>query len=129
MLLPERDCATCTEANKKEWGCHARLVSDENGERWENAATLPVKIDGKDQWRCPVRPMLDDPREYGYIMNTLGHYRQGFLPYAGGIQDQPYLLMQYMVIALDQVSKCEAQRAENANSGRPPPQPPGRVPR
>lgn len=79
---------------------------------------MPVIINGKPQMRCPARPMLDDPASYGYILNTLSHYRNGFLPYAGGIQDQPFLLMQYVIIAHDQASKCEAQKAENASSGK-----------
>ena len=78
---------------QRKWGCDAERI--EAGEKivWKNKAELPIQIDGEDWWGCPRRPIKDFPAEISQILSTMQNLKRGFLPYSGGVRQQPYKLM------------------------------------
>ncbi len=107
-MLPERDCAECTVNKKREWGC-------------EGKAALPLTINGKLDYTCPRRPLLDDPIPYARLTRAYNHFKQGFLPNAGGIADQADKVMRLFDIISVVLSECSEEtrrEAENRNKRR-----------
>lgn len=82
-MFPERVCSTCKDQNKKDWGCTTDTA-------------LPMTLDGVEIFRCPRRPLLDDPQFFNLIFSTYRHYKDGFLPVSGGILDQAPKMMRAM---------------------------------
>jgi hypothetical protein len=80
-LLSERDCATCTDANKTHWGCNTN-------------ATIPLVLDGENLWRCPRRPYLDRPDWYNSIWQSVSYEEKGMLTEPGTWLDQPAKLVE-----------------------------------
>lgn len=108
-LLPERDCSTCTDAKKREWGCDARFEEDEYGvPHLVDGAVAPVKILGREHHRCPRRPVKDDPRFFYWVSRAYRDYQAGVLPHAGGLYDQPNLLVECLEV-VDRVKALVAQ--------------------
>lgn len=94
------------DSQKKEWGC-------------EGDAPIPFEFDHVETTTCPRRPVKDNRRWFSDIFTHVGHYRNGFLPVAGGIEDQPYKLMKLIEIVVsvaDEAAegKAEEERKKNA---------------
>lgn len=79
-LFQERKCSTCTPGNKIEWGC-------------DTDAVIPQIIDGQEEWRCPRRPILEQPAEFGYYLKLYRQYRLGVLPESGAMMEQAEYIM------------------------------------
>lgn len=69
-----------------------------------------MDIDGETVFRCPRRPILENPRLWNEIFFLYSSYKQGFLPEAGGLNDQPSRLMEYLRHVDMMVSECEEER-------------------
>lgn len=67
------------------WGCDAVKRIDGT---WENPASVPLQLDGEDQFACPRRPVKDDPLYFKRLMFFYGLYQKGTLPDSGGVMDQ-----------------------------------------
>ena len=93
-LFPERDCSTCTDAKKKEWGC--------NGE-----ASIPTEIDGELVTTCIRRPMLDHPRWFNEVYTMYKMYKAGFLPNEGSYLAQPPSFLQMINIIDSTLAECD----------------------
>ena len=80
VLLPSHDCATCTDALKKQRGCDA-------------PPPMPVSLDGEELDRCPVRPYKDDPGSFDDVLQAYSWFKAGMLPDPGTVLDQaePFL--------------------------------------
>lgn len=107
ILLPERDCATCTGPQKKQWGC--------NG-----GATLSLEFDGEVQDTCPRRPFFDNPQFYNDLFFLYTNYQRGILPEEGSLLSQPHralVLLRKMegaqAAAQDEQQKQEQKQAAN----------------
>lgn len=90
-LLPDRDCIKCTAAKMTEWGCDAVQLADGS---WKNPAVLPVEMDGEPYYGCPARMMKDEPHKLATVFGYYGMYKKGVMVEAGGLKDQPGLLME-----------------------------------
>lgn len=86
-------------AQQAEWGCH------------KNSA-LPLTFDGEDVWRCPRLPLKEDPDNIGQVLWYYSLYRKGNLPEAGGLMDQPGLLMDMFRVIDNAVADVEAHKQE-----------------
>lgn len=116
-LLPERDCARCTSSKQKEWGCHATQKQDGS---WENKAALPLKLDDEEHWRCPRRPVKDDPGFFRRLFFFHGLYKKGQLPAKGGVVDQSDRMMNLLRLvdhAEDEV-RAELQERQRRRANR-----------
>jgi hypothetical protein len=113
MLMPERRCETCKR--QKEWGCDAEETgeTDRRGPVWRNPAHLPLTIDGEDTYRCPRRPIKDDPRFWARLMEYYGHYKNGFLPGPGGLDQQSARGMALLSMMHSCVQECAKEQGEN----------------
>jgi hypothetical protein len=79
------------------WGC-------------EGGATLPLTIDGEQDFTCPRRPLLDDPAPYNELFSYANALQSGILPDDGGLQSQPHRLMQLVKLVGYFRSECAAER-------------------
>jgi hypothetical protein len=93
ILLPERDCRTCTAVQQKAWGCTAK-------------ATMTLEIDGEVVERCPRRPLLDTPDFFSAAFWLYGNYDRGILPEGGTLKSNPHKLVQ--VFRVIQTAKDDA---------------------
>ena len=113
VLLQDRDCAVCTR--QAEWGCNAR--PGDQGGAWLDRAVLPIRIDGEEVWRCPRRPIKDDPGYWRRLLFFYGMYRKGHLPDPGAVSEQSNKAMQLFAIVDDVVAGCAAEQAERRDAG------------
>jgi hypothetical protein len=68
---------------------------------------------------CPARPWLDDPETMHLLYDLYAHYRNGFLPVAGGVLDQPAKLMGALAVVAHEVESCaEERRSEQSRRER-----------
>ncbi len=104
-LLPERDCATCTQIKKVEWGC-------------TEDATQQLSIGGVEQTRCPRRPVLDDPVYFGELFWLYRRMQDGILQEAGGLQDQASRLVDSLRIIESTVNECTAIKQQKDEDKR-----------
>jgi hypothetical protein len=116
-MFPERNCATCTALSKAEWGCNATLTLEvEEGEVvevWEDGADVPLMLGDQEWYRCPRRPILDDPKFFVEAIRYRNIRESGFLPFPGAYCHQPNLLTEVwaeMDYALGEVDKMKAHR-------------------
>jgi hypothetical protein len=89
------DCNKCSETQKIERGCEADCLN-----AW-------IDNDGNKRYRCPRRPILENPRYFSKVVAAFNNYKNGFLPVAGGINDQPALFSKTIAIIEDTISQCE----------------------
>jgi len=115
VLLPERDCAACTDRQQRAWGCHA--VQNEDGD-WENAAEDPIELDGETAFRCPRRPIKDDPRGWHQLLTYRRMMNKGFLPEAGGLHDQPVRLMSMLSLVDATFEEAFEEKREQSRQNR-----------
>jgi hypothetical protein len=88
-------------------------VEAEQGERkWQDAAALPLAIDGEDVWRCPRRPLKDDPAYWDRLLWFYGLYKKGHLPDPGGVTEQSHKAMELFRILEDVTDDCAREKAE-----------------
>jgi hypothetical protein len=112
VLLGERDCAVCNRQD--EWGCHARRNDDGS---WERKAALPLRIDHEEVFRCPRRPIKDDPGYWRRLLFFYGMFKKGHLPDPGAVSEQSNKAMQLFALLDDAVADCNR---EKASRGPPP---------
>jgi len=118
-LLQDRDCAVCTR--QAEWGCDARQNPDGT---WSGRAALPIRIADEEVWRCPRRPVKDDPGYWRRLLFFYGMYKKGHLPDPGAVALQSNKAMQLFAILDDVVAECSAAKADRPRSDpRPEPRP------
>ena len=106
MLLAERDCAVCNR--QAEWGCHARQNADGS---WQNQAALPLRIDHEEVFRCPRRPIKDDPAFWTRLLFYYGMFKKGHLPDPGAVSEQSARAMQLFALVDDAVALCQQELA------------------
>jgi hypothetical protein len=106
-LYPTFDCVTCTALQKRDRGC-------------EQDAPFPywTDIKGSERFRCPRRSFYENPRLINTIISAYNHYQNGYLPHAGGLQDQSSLFAILMGLIERTISKCEKAKQP---SNKPPP--------
>ncbi len=122
--MKERDCATCTKALQKQFGCDA--YKDEKGV-WQNKARMPLLLDGEQTWACPRRPIKDNPLYWQRLLFFYNGYKAGYLSRPGGLGRQSVRLMTLVHLmsatfdeADEEQMQKERQRAALAaqNAGR-----------
>lgn len=88
--------------------------------RWgcERDAALPLTVDGEDIFRCPRRPILEEPVYFSAVFRAYGDYQRGILPENGGVLDQPARLLQSFRVIDEAAADCRRAREGAA----PPPQ-------
>ena len=97
-LLKERNCATCTAEKQKRWGC-------------EQDAIIPVMFDGELEYRCPRRPLLDDPF-YSEALNTYSWAQQGHFPDPGQWPDQSVKFASVMAIIESAMTEADQESSK-----------------
>ena len=105
-MFSNRDCVTCTETNKRQWGC-------------EGNAEMPIRIDDEEIWTCPRRPILDHPEFFAEVLGAYRDYQKGFLPEPGGTMSQPKRLMQCFKVIEHTVNECSAENKNKPPKGNP----------
>lgn len=114
VLMPERECATCTR--QEEWGCNARKIKahpdegEEERDCWVNPALFGTRIDGEEVFVCPRRPILDNHSLWERILTYHRYLEKGFLPGAGGVQDQAAVGLQVLNIVGEALTRARAER-------------------
>jgi hypothetical protein len=111
--MPERQCATCL--HQDEWGCYAEDTgqADQDGiPIWLRPAQVPMMLDGEEVYRCPRRPLKDDPAYWGRLLTHYGNFEKGLLPDAGGVVDQSNKAMSLFGIMADVTAECSREKAE-----------------
>lgn len=54
---------------------------------------MPMSLDGKQLWRCPLRPVYENPVFYEEAIAAFSWYKRGFLVDTGTWLDQPSKLL------------------------------------
>lgn len=93
-LFPERDCSTCTNIKKEQWGC--------NGD-----AKIPIEIDGEMSTTCIRRPMFDNPAWFNEVYTMYKMYKAGFLPNEGSYLAQPPSFLQLINVIDSTLADCD----------------------
>ena len=92
------DCGKCEAipGKKRERGC-----TSDTGPVWT--------MGGEDSRRCPKARILYDTDPAGLIQtfNFLPPYRNGLLPLAGGVMDQPAIAIQLLDVGLEEIIRLE----------------------
>ena len=70
----ELDCQKCSEKKKRAWGCE------------EETKEPFLTIDKEEIRRCPLKLITVQSMDY---IRFYGYYKEGYLPNAGGILEQP----------------------------------------
>lgn len=97
VLLPTWDCRTCTAGQKQTRGC------DED-------TLVPYQLDGEDFYRCPRRPIYEEPEMWSEVLSSFYDYQANRYPEAGGMQDQPYQYLELMRVMSS--AKYEAEEVK-----------------
>jgi len=97
------DCSRCTEAAKKERGCH------------EPAKRPVVSIGGEKYYRCPVKLIRPWAK---WVLGLYRHYRDGHLPYSGGVMDQPAKLMEAFLVVASAIEEETGDKVRNPHSAQ-----------
>lgn len=114
-LLPERVCGTCSR--QEEWGCDAEETPEDHpqgGKVWLRPAWLPLTIDGKLEWRCPRRPIKDDPLYWQRLLFHYALFKDGHLPDEGAVASQSFKAMSLFGIVADTTGECEQDKLDQA---------------
>jgi len=78
---------------------------------------MPVfSWDGKDYYRCPIRVLEKEVSPL--FLKLYQHYRRGFLPYSGGLLEQPYLYVSAMEIIASKIAELEKLDAAKSDARR-----------
>ncbi|WP_349621641.1 hypothetical protein [Azospirillum argentinense] len=82
-------------------------------------------IDGEQHFRCPRRPILEDPEGFREVFRVYRAYQKGFLPELGGLEAQAAKLTRALDLIEVTTTQCEEQRQaedarKRARSGRAP---------
>jgi hypothetical protein len=112
-MMPERVCESCTL--QKIWGCDAYDTGelDELGMPvWVNPAHLPIEVDGELTYRCPRRPIKDDPRLFSDLLFHYVLFQKGHLPDDGGTLNQSFKAMQLFGLIEDTINGCSQQQQQ-----------------
>lgn len=102
-LLSERNCKTCTAAQKAQWGC-------------TEDAVIPMRMDGEDYYRCPRRPFLDQPELVNSVLSAYQSYIKGYLPDPGSLEDQGYRYVVSMFLVDAAVNEAKEELDRRARS-------------
>ena len=98
------DCGECRKA-----GLHRQRHCPEiENETWLIPDAALFDIDGEPVYACPVGQI--DRRIVNRAFELVNHYERGFLPFAGGIYDQPNKMLQ--MIETVRQAKAEAEQAK-----------------
>ncbi len=99
------------------WGCDAEETDKEDpqtGEKiWIKAAQVPLVMDGENVWRCPRRPIKDDPKYWEKLLFHYQLFRDGYLTDGGSIMDQSFKAITLFGAVQDIQSEADRQKAEN----------------
>ena len=90
------------------WGC-------------EGEAAEKIEIEGEQVTRCPKRLFYHiDPRseDFGEVLWYYSAYKRGQLPNAGGLQDQPGMLMDLFKVIDGAVNTIEQMQTEKLKADR-----------
>ena len=112
-------CNSCV--NQVEWGCDAEETDQDDpmgGKVWLRGTQLPLTIDGEMVWRCPRRPILDDPAYWRKLLFHYGLFHDGHLPDQGAVSDQSFKAMSLFGIIDDVMAECERERADQTAAKR-----------
>ena len=118
-LLPERVCQTCV--SQEAWGCDAEETDQDDpmgGKVWRRPAQLPLTIDGELVWRCPRRPLKDDPTYWQRLLLHYDLFRDGHLPDEGGVSSQSFKAISLFGVVADTMAECDRDRDEQAAARR-----------
>ena len=97
------DCETCRERKLYRYrGC--------NGYRRAGKAEEPIALDRFGSWKVDYCPRLAVNRQSLRAIKLWQFYKNGFLPYEGGILNQPYRVVQWLQTIDAEFSKVEAER-------------------
>jgi len=102
-------------------------VTPEGEVEWENEAEEPVKLGielddpsrVEEWWRCPRRPVKDDPALFYEVSRLWSMREKGFLPYPGSYLEQPAVLVECWDIvdrAIAEIMRLEERRRELTNA-------------
>jgi len=79
-------------------------------------------VDDKDNYRCPHRLAYEAPFTVNKLFRYYRHYLDGFLPFDGGITEQPHMLVESfheistIRALLDKEDVEKSQSGNNSNS-------------
>lgn len=85
-------CRDCNDAQKKFRGCFGKPVQ-------------PYLIDGKPASMCVAKLLPSEIKDY---IRYYGYYRKGYLPFRGGISEQPVKMLEIFEIL--ESAEVEVQR-------------------
>lgn len=87
------------------WGCNGKALQ-------------PLTIDGEEDDTCPRRPMMDpeDATAYGELFGFANAFEHGILPEDGGLQSQPYRLMQLVRFIQNFRAECMEEKRNQPRS-------------
>jgi hypothetical protein len=74
----------------------------------EKAPIAVFELDGERHYRCPYFYLTDEIWEF---LSFYGHYKQGFLPDAGGIGDQSWTFITACSVLTGQLAKLEERKS------------------
>lgn len=83
---------------KKLWGC-------------EDNAQLPLKLNGEEVWRCPRRPVLEEPDGFRFWLGLYRNYQLGVLPDPGSWLEQASMTVEVFKVLDYAYSRVEEHRA------------------
>jgi hypothetical protein len=75
---------------------------------------MPVELgegaDKEEWWRCPRRPVKDDPRLFIEVSKLWQMREKGFLPYPGSYFEQPAMYVECMSVVDSTVAEADRIR-------------------
>ena len=113
------DCSKCSLQQKEVRGCVKK-------------PPLPIRLDGVDLDRCPMRPFYEDPGTFNMIFQQYRWLKDGLLMDPGLILDQAHRFVVYSMVitqALDTVSedrRVKQEKEQNAQARKARMQSPGK---
>ncbi len=101
------DCSKCGTQQKESRGCVKK-------------PPMPIRLDGVDLDRCPMRPFFEDPQGYNLIFQQYRWMKDGLLTDPGLILDQAHRFVAYSMVitaAIDRVNEDRrAKQEQEANA-------------
>lgn len=79
---------------------------------------FPVVMAGEEYYRCPLRPLYENPDKLPEIIWYYRSYNKGFLPVEGGLLDQPHKLLSCIKVIDKAYNMAEAEKAEKEELAR-----------
>jgi hypothetical protein len=97
------DCEKCRERKLYRYrGC--------NGYRRIGNAEEPIALDRFGRWKVECCPRLYATRQVITAVRLWQFYQKGFLPFSGGILNQPFRVAQWFQTIDAEISKIEAEK-------------------